>query len=369
MWPFIIGATSALFGGALGILNCIKGLSDPGRRQRTIAWVQITLISSVSVLAVAMLYHQDRSAAKSAGRLSQMREDLDKTLALMYKQEVVRSISIEIEPHGCLLRPIPRQGAEVPLWATDLRTVVSRVIGREPRSSETAALQFMLSYGQIWIVLSGQAHADKERWMYSLGTISPPIRSPLVGLPVPLAPNQEWHSKLLAVELNDSHIRPFIPNPPTIADVVMAQPFMTDVFDPRTEMGLAKITHFGLYSGPLTPGEAPDISRKDLWHTINVPFDYFRCWDIRLAFNGRRVENIMNPDGGQPPLGERVSHWPGRIIGPELREGMVWLAPWPEDWRELRSFMNCRVDWLVYAETPQPCPNRRPRPQTGPRLR
>ncbi len=323
-----------------------------------------------------MLYQQDRSAAISAGRLNQMKEDLDKTLAMMYKQEILRSISIEIGPHGCLPQPLPPGAVEVPMWGRDLQGLVQVLTGDGIPAGQTAVIQMFLRYGPLWVVLSGRANADGESWMYSLGNGPPPLSAPLVGAPLPIAPNQTLRTQLVEVQLNEGHIRPFIPNPPTVADLIMAQPFMTaDIFDPRLEMGFVQLPYLGLYQGhvPVLGQVSPNIfSDKERWHPIEIPFDYFQCWDVRIGLNGRHLENIMSRDSMLASIGDRITHWKGygKMLSPDLHRGLVWLGPWPQDWSELRSFMNCRVSWLVYQDSPSPCPAALRRPTVStPRLR
>jgi hypothetical protein len=341
-------------------LNCLKGYQEADPRHRRLSRLQIGGIVIVTLLTVAILYRQDRSATTSAARLSQMKEDLEKTLAMMYKQEILRSISIAIAPRGCLPQPRPAGAVDVPMWARDLQDLVEVLTGRRIPPGHTAVIQMFMRYGPLWIVLWGRANTNGETWAYSLGSGPPPLNSRLVSAPMPLAPNQNWRTELVEVQFNEGHIRPFIPNPPTAADIIMAQPFMTDVFDPRTEMGFIQLPHVGLYEGIIpVEGQMPAgvFSDQERWHPIEIPFDYFQCWDVRIGLNGRHLENIMGRDGLLASIGDRITHWKrhGKMLPPHLHRGLVWLGPWPNEWSELRSFMNCRVSWLVYQEKPSPC--------------
>ena len=377
MVSLLIGAVSAIVSGTLGILNCLKGSQHADPRHQRLSRLQIGLIVIVTLLTVGMLYHQDRSAASSAGRLSQMTEDLEKTLAMMYRQEILRSISIEIEPRGCLPQPLPAGAVQVPMSARDLQGLVQLLTGRGLPPRQTAVFQMFMRYGPLWILLLGRASTDGETWAYSLGSGPLPPDSAIVVAPMPMAPNQNWRTRLVEVQLNEGHIKPFIPNPPTAADIIMARPFMTaDTFDPRTEMGYIQLPYLGLYRGSIPiAGQVPSgvFSDRERWRPIEIPFDYFQCWDVRIGLNGRHLENIMSRDSMLASIGDRITHWKGygKMLPPDLHRGLVWLGPWPQEWSELRSFMNCRVSWLIYQDSPSPCPAalRVRSPSRTPRLR
>src|ERR1035437_4522623 len=159
--------------------------------------------------------------------------------------------------------------------------------------------------------------------------------------------------------------------------LIMAQPFMTaDTFDPRTEMGYIQLPYLGLYRGSIPiAGQVPSgvFSDKERWRPIEIPFDYFQCWDVRIGLNGRHLENIMSRDSMLASIGDRITHWKGygKMLPPDRHRGLVWLGPWPQEWSELRSFMNCRVSWLIYQGWASPCPAalRVRSPSRTPRLR
>jgi hypothetical protein len=296
------------------------------------------------------------------GKISAMTSDVEQTRALLYKQEFVRSVTLNVAPQGCIAPADlkTRSSVDVPLWADKLPDLFKNLAGRPPEPDETGVISLYVRYGGLWIVVLGQSNSSKERWFYSVGSDQVAPGNPAAAAPFPAEPNEPGRiMSLVDLRLSDSHIRQFVANPPPIRRILADRPFMTEQFDPREEMGFFRVLLAGAYRGAYDLEQLPpaDLSTRPGWIAHAVPIEYLRCLEVRLTINDRLIANVVAPEVYfEPAIRERLLHWPGPMIDAKLQEGLVWLAPLPWDWKELRPLMNCRLAWLLYAESKMPCP-------------
>ncbi len=326
-----------------------EGLRTKWRLYKPLVWLQLAAVVFFALGSLCVLYLQNRSAIESAARFVQLKEDQRDMFALIYKQDFLHSLTLNIVPMGCT-SPVP--GAQsVPMWADRLPRLFKELTGRLPAQNETAVLQLFVRYGSLKLLLSGQANSSAEQWFYSVGSDENSPSELNVAAAFPSDPGlSRVASDLVDLRLSDQHLRQFMTNPPSIKSILQS-PIMTSQFDPRSELGFFRVVVAGLYAGSYDVRIPPaNLDKKSTWVPVKVPLEYLRCWNVILRVNGRLIASAMTSD-----LEKEISHFPGPMIGAEYLEGLMWLVPSPEDWRELRPLMNCRVAWLLYADTKLPC--------------
>jgi hypothetical protein len=186
------------------------------------------------------------------GKISAMTSDVEQTRALLYKQEFVRSVTLNVAPQGCIAPADlkTRSSVDVPLWADKLPDLFKNLAGRPPEPDETGVISPYVRYGGLWIVVLGQSNSSKERWFYSVGSDQVAPGNPAAAAPFPAEPNEPGRiMSLVDLRLSDSHIRQFVANPPPIRRILADRPFMTEQFDPREEMGFFRVLLAGAYRG------------------------------------------------------------------------------------------------------------------------
>lgn len=357
----ILGLIGAIVAGCLGVSSVLLTMTKENlwrpRSWSRLERVRIGLIFLGTVISSAIILVQGRSATISEARQTQLKEDL---FAFLYKQEFVRAVTLNVTPEGCLSESEQKPGkmTPVPMWADNVPRLLELVAGRSPKPDEMAIVQLHFKYGGIWIVAHGQANATEEHWFYSAGSDQIRPGATVMAFPFPPELNSPYSKMgLLDLRLNDGHLRQFITNSPSIQSIIQQKPFMTSTFDPRDEMGFFNVAQAGFYRSKQSAKQFPpaQFNERAERTPVKVPDTYLRCWDVRLTVNGRLIANAMKKDGFMKQLEQKLSHWPKLIIDQKLQEGLVWLAPSPGDWRELRPLMNCRVAWLLYGGDSAPC--------------
>lgn len=346
MVSFWIGSSFLFLSCAIALLGI---RSDPKSVK-----LRMILVVVASIVSGITLYLQHRSAIEAGARNAQMKDDLDRVFALAYKQETVRALEIRVSPRGCI-NPPPGEAASDPMWAPDLITLTKQLTGSAPARNETVIIELLFSWSPLQIALLGQAASTGTHWFVALAS------DDVAGTHFVRLPPTTWQPlpySFLDLRLNEADLRGFLTNPPGIQDMVQYGRGLTAEFDPRFELGWFRLGILGIYGGAYDASQPPkgDLKRNPRWRDLQLPFDYLRCWTFDVSINGRRAQNVLASNTLLPDVRDRLLHWPSATIEPKLREGYVWLSLFPEDWRELRPLMNCRLAWLLYKESTLPCP-------------
>lgn len=353
---FLIGCISVLASAVSGAFAVLRSLPSDDRwrwsRLSVDVRLQLLVMAIAGVASLAVLYQQDRSKVEAESKFSQLREDQSRLFQILYKQETIRELSLRISPHRCWTNDEVRKGGFSSAEPYNLTELYYFLAGRKLGEEQTFAAQFHVYYGPIWVVVTGQAGKGGQRWFYALGTDVVNAARPLGSEEFPKYPNRLDPIDLVDLRLGEDALRRFLPHPPQVYRF-LANSGYTDTFDPRSELGSTQVVW------AVVADRQMDILRQAPpegdWTLVPIPFDFFKCWDTTLSINDRPIVSFTEAGGLMEAQRQRFLNWPGNMLRAELRKGHAWLAPMPYAWREFRPVMNCRVAWLLYADSKAPC--------------
>ncbi|HWQ56358.1 MAG TPA: hypothetical protein VN442_21910 [Bryobacteraceae bacterium] len=348
----VLGILATFIAGAAGAIAVLKSVTDKGI-QRFADWprlskIAILLVGAGTLTSSYILILQAISQAKAEARLAEVKAQQDRLYSILVKQELLRSIRVDIGAYSCSTDQVSKSGIlDVGEWA----------MKRRLRDDEAFVLQLFIMYQPVWLDLIGVYRHSDSRWFYTMGldSVSPGPKQyvPFPETPggVPLSP-----SKLLDGVLSQGEMRRFLGEPPHIAGFVANGLISGDVFDPRFQLGFFEgsaglISHVN--SGPIQPPF--DRTTMAHWTAVPIAKAALECWDVYLWMNDRMITNLCDSVFHRDTY-RRFTGWPteeGKYeVAVEKLRGKVWLAPLADNWSEFRPVMNGNVQYLLYGDSP-----------------